>query len=277
MQVFEEERCLGINIKLVMRIVDLSFPIEKSESEPMNITIDRTDYRGGALQICQEAKEFLGISHPVFNENSFPEGMFISNEMITLSTHTGTHVDAPSHFGPLCNGKKSITIDECPLEWFYSDAVVLNFSDKHSNDLISKDDVIYELNNIQYQLKPKDIVLINTGTYHKWGKNEYFSNAPAMSIEATIYLIKSGVKVIGIDTYGYDLPFTSMIQSYIKTQDQKALWPNHMLGRKFEYVHIERLCNLDSIDEPFGFKFVGFPIKIKGADASWIRAVAIYN
>ena len=50
-----------------------------------------------------------------------------------------------------------------------------------------------------------------------------------------------------------------------------------MLGRKFEYVHIERLCNLDSIDEPFGFKFVGFPIKIKGADASWIRAVAIYN
>ena len=203
--------------------------------------------------------------------------MFISNEVITLGTHVGTHVDAPSHFGPLCCENRAKTIDECSLEWFYGKAVVLDLKHKQSGEKIEIEDIVSSLSKIKYEINKGDIVLVNTGTYHKWGTKEYFSNAPGMSVEATVFLIEQGVKLIGIDTYGFDLPFPDMINKFIKTGNANCLWPNHMLGRQMEYVHIERLHNLDALDKPFGFTFCGFPIKLKGLDASWIRAVAIYD
>ena len=68
-----------------------------------------------------------------------------------------------------------------------------------------------------------------------------------------------------------------MIKNYIDSGDTDQLWPNHMIGRSLEYTHIERLNNLDAIPGPYGFKFCGFPVNIKGGDAAWIRAVAIIN
>ena len=63
-------------------------------------------------------------------KKSFPDQEFINEQRISLSVHTGTHLDAPSHFGTRCEGKKPKTIDEIPLEWCYGNGVVLNFCNK---------------------------------------------------------------------------------------------------------------------------------------------------
>lgn len=120
-----------------------------------------------------------------------------------------------------------------------------------------------------------DIVLIRTDTDKKWGKPNYFYEAPGMSREATKFLVESGVKIIGIDCYSLDKPFMAMVKQYYRTNDKKCLWPAHFYGREKEYCHIERLTNLDKIPMNYGFKFCCFPIKLKEMGAAWVRAVAI--
>ncbi|MNI78064.1 hypothetical protein D3C73_1344110 [compost metagenome] len=66
-----------------------------------------------------------------------------------------------------------------------------------------------------------------------------------------------------------------MIEDYFATGNSEFLWPAHVLGRHREYVHMERLCNLDQVPHPFHFKVSCFPVKLTGSGASWIRAVAM--
>lgn len=140
---------------------------------------------------------------------------------------------------------------------------------------ISVEDVKKELERIEYCLQENDIVLIRTDTDKKWGKPNYFYEAPGMSREATKFLVESGVKIIGIDCYSLDKPFMAMVKQYYRTNDKKCLWPAHFYGREKEYCHIERLTNLDKIPMNYGFKFCCFPIKLKEMGAAWVRAVAI--
>ena len=95
-----------------------------------------------------------------------------------------------------------------------------------------------------------------------------------MSKEATEFLINNGVHVIGIDSYGFDRSIPIMLHEYMKNHDKSVLWPAHMIGRNKEYVHIERLTNLEKIPNR-NFKLACFPLKLVGCDASWIRAVAL--
>jgi len=198
-------------------------------------------------------------------------------EELTLTTHIGTHLDAPWHFFPTTeNGKmKAKTIDEVPLEWCIGNGVVLDVRHVGPGGLITEDDVKEALKKINYKIQPWDIVLIQTGWDKKWGTKEYFENHPGMSREATLYLIEQGVKVMGIDAFGFDRAFKVMGEEYKRTGDKNVLWPAHNVGREKEYLHLERLANLDKIPKPTGFTVVVFPIKIEGASAGWVRAVAI--
>jgi len=208
---------------------------------------------------------------------SFPDGEFISHEFVNLSVHTATHLDAPAHFGTMSEGRPSKTIDEIPLEWCFGSGVRLDISWKKPGGFITEEDVRKALDQSGHSLKPGDIVLINTGTWTKWGTPSYFAAAPGMSRAATAWLVEQGIKVIGIDCYSFDRPIPHMIEDYFRTGDNSFLWPAHFYGRTKEYCHIERLCNLDAIPRSTGFKVSCFPIKIKGAGAGWIRAVAIVD
>lgn len=157
----------------------------------------------------------------------------------------------------------------------YGNGVVLNFCNKGPCEEISVEDVKKELERIEYYIQENDIVLIRTDTDKKWGKPNYFYEAPGMSREATKFLVESGVKIIGIDCYSLDRPFMAMVKQYYRTNDKKCLWPAHFYGREKEYCHIERLTNLDKIPMNYGFKFCCFPIKLKEMGAAWVRAVAI--
>jgi kynurenine formamidase len=248
------------------KLIDLSVVIENSAYEglwPPKITY--WDHRRGAKELGRP----LGI-----NASEFPDGLGLAWEEVTLITHVGTHLDAPWHFGPMAGGEPAKTIDQIPLEWCYGDGVVLDLRHRKPGESITREDVQEALTKINYTLKPLDIVLIMTGADKYVEDVRYTEMNPGMSREATLWLGEQGIKVIGIDGYGYDKPFSVMGKEF-KAGDKDALWPGHFAGREREYCHIEKLANLDQIPRPHGFKVALFPIKILNASAAWIRPVAI--
>jgi len=97
-----------------------------------------------------------------------------------------------------------------------------------------------------------------------------------MSREATEYILDQGVKVIGIDAYGFDRSFGVQAQEYREGKINE-LFPGHMVGRDREYVHMEKLGQLDELPTATGFKVACFPTKGKGCTAGMSRIVAIYE
>lgn len=252
----------------MIKIIDLSVPIEsESSSEPWPAKIDYLDHRAGAV----EMRNKFGVKQ---RDLVYSSGLGWAYEWLTIMTHCGTHLDAPWHFFPMAEGELAKTIDEIPLEWCFSDGVVLDMRHKKSSEEITKDDVKNALKRINYIIKPLDIVLIETGCDKKIESPDYFLQ-PGMSRDATLWIINQGVKIIGIDAYGYDRAFKDMANEYKETGDGCKIWPAHWAGIEKEYCHIEKLANLDLIPKPFGFKVACFPIKIKKASAAWIRPVAI--
>jgi kynurenine formamidase len=251
---------------MATRLIDLSVVIENSAYEglwPPKITY--WDHRRGAKELGRP----LGI-----NASEFPDGLGLAWEELTLITHAGTHLDAPWHFGPTAGGQPAKTVDQIPLEWCYGDGVVLDLRHCKPGESITVQDIQEALEKIDYTIKPLDIVLIMTGADKYVEDVRYTEMNPGMSREATLWLGEQGVKVIGIDGYGYDKPFSVMGREF-KQGNPDALWPGHFAGREREYCHIEKLANLDQIPIPYGFKVALFPIKILNASAAWIRPVAI--
>ncbi|MCD6047051.1 MAG: putative metal-dependent hydrolase [Gammaproteobacteria bacterium] len=249
-----------------MRLIDLSLEIAPNNSEPVPVEIEYISHEEGA--------DILG--KPInINHEQFPDGMGLSLEHIKLTTHTGTHIDAPLHYGPLCEGKEAKNISELPLNWFFQNGVVLNCHDDTNRGAITQTELQKKLEEIGYQIQPLDIVLLNTGADKWWGKAEYFTHFRGVTKEATAWLVEQGVKIIGIDSFGFDPPFHEMLKNYKDTQNISSLWPAHFYGREKEYCQIERLANLSLIPKSFGFKVCCFPIKIQKCGASWSRVVAI--
>ena len=209
-------------------------------------------------------------------EHFFPESKFAAEEVAKISTHAGTHLDAPWHYGPSSEGRRAKKIDEIPLEWCYGDGVVLDFSYKNAGELITAKDVQEALDKIKYKLKPFDIVLIRTDTSRHYGQPGYENMHPGMGRESTMWLIEQGIKVMGIDAFGWDRPFGVMMKDY-ESGAKDVFWAGHYAGKEKEYCHLENLANLDQIPIPYGFKIAVFPVKIKGSSAGWVRAVAIID
>jgi kynurenine formamidase len=261
-----------------VRLVDLSVLVENSPSEPLKMKSERLDHYEGAKQFCAEVATRNEAKQPPdprrLNPEDFPDSAFITLDTVTLPTHMGTHIDAPVHYGPECEGKSARSVDELPLEWFYAPGVRLDLRHKEAGAFITPEDLETALLATGHKLQPLDIVLIWTGTDKLWGKREYFSHAPGMSREATEWLTQQGIKVIGIDTYGFDRPFVTMLEDFWRTGDRRFLWAAHFYGRECEYIQIERLANLDQLPDT-GFQVSCFPLRVKGLDASWVRAVGI--
>ena len=130
---------------------------------------------------------------------------------------------------------------------------------------------------IEYELKPMDIVLLWTGTDRKLHSKEYFEQ-PGMGRDSTLWLVQEkGIKVIGIDAFGFDRPFRAMREDFERTGDGRWIWPAHFAGIEAPYCQIEKLANLESIGRPHGFKVSCFPIKVKRASAGFARVVAFVD
>jgi kynurenine formamidase len=249
-----------------VQIIDLSVPLTQTPPGSFSsVDIQYFSHKEGA--------KFIG-SFFELQEQDFPEGNSGASEVITLSPHGGTHLDAPWHYWPTSEGMPSKTIDQIPLEWCYSDGVVLDLTHKKAGEEIDTKDIEEALERLQYKLEPFDIVLVMTGASKHYGQKDYMNLHPGVTREATLWMIDQGIKVMGIDAWGWDRPFEVMVKELRQGKKEK-LWPAHYAGKEKEYCHLENLSNLEKIPRPFGFRVAVFPVKIEKASAGWVRAVAI--
>jgi len=216
---------------------------------------------------------------PLFSckEEDLPGGMGWTVERLALSTHDGTHVDAPWHYGPTSGGKRARTIDELPLDWFYGDGVVLDMRHKKQGAGITVADLKKALKKIDYTLKPGDIVCLQTGADKLFGRREFFNAGCGLIRESTLWLVERGVHVIGTDAWGLDRPFYAIREEFEQTKDKSIIWCAHYAGIEKEYCQIEKLANLDKLPSPTGFKISCFPVKIRGGSGGWVRVAAIFE
>jgi cyclase len=271
------------------RIVDLSVAVDPAYWEPDPVRRTVIDHRRGA-DLLGQAYAYLRARNRVdrwlkllkhrfgrgVTHHDFPAGEGLSLMHYKLTTHTGTHMDAPFHYGSrTSDGTAGRTICEVPLDWCYGDGVVLDLTEGPADTAVTEQEIRAALARIGYRLKPLDIVLLRTGGDREIGQPGYFQRFRGVSRAATAYLVEHGVRVIGVDSFGFDAPFLRMLREYEQTGEQAALWPAHFYGREQEYCQLERLTNLDGLDQPYGFKVTCFPGKLADADAGWCRVVAI--
>lgn len=256
---------------MAQKLIDLSISIEEGLPSDPEMMIPKVEYIDHAVGADQMEDFFPGLK-----KEELPAGLGWALEFVHLTTHSGTHLDAPYHYHPTQDkGRPAMTIDQIPLEWCFQDGVLLDFSHKADGERITSKDVKNELKRIEYEIKPLDIVLVRTGADAFWGKPEYLVKGAGMTRESTLYLLDRGVKVVGIDAWSWDRPLPFLAKEYQETGDASVIWEAHFAGIEKGYCHIEKLTNLDQIPKPHGFKISCFPIKIKAASAGWIRPVAI--
>ena len=251
-------------------LIDLSIAIEAGLPSDPPMMIPKIRYADH-----QEGAEMMEVFFPGLSREALPEGKGWAVEHVELSTHSGTHLDAPWHYHPkMDKGRKALTIDEVPLDWCMGDGVVLDLRHFPDGYKATPSDVEAALEKIAYRIKPGDIVLVMTGADKYWGSAEYMSKGCGMGREATLWILEQGVHVVGTDGWSWDRPLGMIAEEFQRTGNTSIIWEGHFAGIEKGYCHIEKLTGLEKLP-PFGFTLFCFPVKIKGASAGWIRAVAM--
>jgi kynurenine formamidase len=253
------------------RLIDCSIAIENGlPSDPPGMVpeIEYRDHESGADQM----KLFFPGIDP---KRDLPGGKGWAVESVTLSSHSGTHLDAPWHYHPtMDHGTRSLTIDQVPLHWCMGRGVRLDFRHYTDGYLVTARDMEKALIGIGHEIAGGDIVLVNTGADKWWGKPEYLSAGCGMGREATLWLSERGVRVMGTDAWSWDRPLPLIAKEFQASRDPSIIWEGHFAGIERGYCHLEKLTNLDQLPAS-GFIFFCFPVKIRDASAGWTRAVAL--
>jgi kynurenine formamidase len=251
------------------RIIDISAPLQNDVP---------ADLGPGPKIAYVDHQQSLGTILPFFpglKASDLPEGQGWAVEHVELSTHNGTHLDAPWHYHPTMNrGERAATIDEIPLDWCFQPGVKLDFRHFEDGYVAAAADVEKELGRIGHALKPLEIVIVNTSAGAKFGRPDYVPSGCGMGYEATMYLLERGVRLTGTDAWSWDAPFVHTAKKYAETKNAALIWEGHKAGRHIGYCHIEKLHNLEALPSD-GFLVACFPVKIERASAGWTRAVAI--
>ena len=256
-----------------MRIIDLSTPVDAASFEPNPVRHEVLSPAAGARHMSEQMRTHFGLE---LDPSALPDAEFLSLDTLTLTTHTGTHVDAPSHYGSTASYGTPRNIDEMPLDWFVGPGCVLDATGEPVGAL-DAGWIREALRRIDHSVQPGDIVLLHTGAAALSGTEQYFSQFVGLDASAVHVLLDLGVRVIGTDAFSLDAPFSHIIKEFTETGDREVLWPAHFAGRAREYCQLERLGNLDALPGPTGFQICCFPVKIAGAGAGWTRAVALID
>lgn len=251
-----------------MRIVDLSALIEPSPPDApafYRTGINFSDHAAGAAQI----EALMGVPRALLRDG---EG-WATEELHGFGTHNSTHVDAPWHYNSRIQGERAATIDELPLEHFFGPGVVLDMTHKADGDAVAVADVEAALARIGHTPRAGEIVLVRTGRDAFYGQPDYAFRGPGVTPEATRWLFDRGIRVMGIDAWGWDQPLNIQAREALTRQARGIFWSAHQAD--LPYMQIERLTNLAALP-PTGFQVACFPLRIKGGSAAPCRAVAIF-
>jgi len=251
-----------------MKIVDLSHTIVSLPADIpqfMRVVVEYSDHAAGAI----EMEQAFGVPPRLLRNGEGPSG-----ERLTIGTHAATHVDAPYHYNSEIQGKPSETIDQLPLENFFGPGVVVEAAHKADGDAVTTEEMQAGIEAADHDLKPGDIVLVHTGRDAFYEERDYMVRGCGVSAEATRWLVEQGIKVMGIDAWGWDAPLDRQAKLAIERDEPGIFWAAHQVDLR--YSQIERMTNLDALP-PTGFTVACFPLKIKGASAGLTRAVAILD
>jgi len=247
------------------RIVDLSLPILDGGGFNMPARMTYLDHRSRARLVAERSglrPEDLGGRANAIEEFSF------------LNCHTGTHMDAPWHYGDTAAGGPAPTIDEIPLEWCVGDGVWLDLGGRQPGDNIGETDVHQALEQIGYALKPRDIVLIRTGTAAHYGEPGCDHMNPGMTPGATAWLGQQGIRVVGIDAGIWDRPSEMQLADLREGRSRDTYMQGHRAAGEYGMCILEWLTNLEHLPH-MGFLVCAFPVKVHRAGGAWVRAVAL--
>lgn len=254
---------------MTRRLIDLSVPLMggiASDPPGLGPQIEYVDHDTGA----KDFEKIFGI--PVDKQLG---GKGAAVEKLQTTTHSGTHMDAPWHYHPtMDNGKPSMRIDQVPLEWCIGPGVKLDFRALPDGHVVTAAEVEAELNRIGHDLRPGDIVLVNTRAGARYGEDDYVSAGCGMGREATLWLTSRGMRVCGTDAWSWDPPLESQMKRIGETGDWSLFWEGHKAGAETVYCHMEKLGHLEDIPST-GFQVICFPVNIKDASAGWCRPVAV--
>lgn len=197
-----------------------------------------------------------------------------------MGVHSTTHIDAPWHYGPMTmqDGRevRASTIDEIPLDQCIGPGVVIDVSHREDGDPVTVDDLRHDLSRSGATITQGTIVLIRTGRDRHIGTREYWRRGTGMGAAPTEWLIDQGCTVMGIDQWGWDLPFHDQIRKAREAQLDDTFWEGHRVGIRRPYWQMEQLVNLASLPA-HGFKVCVFPLKLVGASAAPARVVALLD
>ena len=250
-----------------MRLVDLSAPIRQSPADTPEILrteIAFSNHAEGAEQI----EALLGVPARLLRDN---EGWAMET-FLRLGTHNATHIDAPWHYNSRIGGEPAQTIDQLPLDWFYGPGVVLDMTAKGEGETVDVADIEAELGQIGHELSPGDIVLVRTGRDVFVEERHYIALGPGVTAAATHWLFDRGIRVMGIDAWGWDGPLHLQAQEALERDEPGIFWAAHQCD--LPYSQIERLVNLGELPAT-GFQVACFPLKVVGASAAPARVVAL--
>ncbi|GHE81566.1 hypothetical protein GCM10017786_10060 [Amycolatopsis deserti] len=254
------------------KFVDISVPLRSG------IASDPPGHRPSITYIDhqQSVPDMLRF-FPGATAADLPDGEGWAIERIEATTHTGTHLDAPYHYASTMDGgRRAITIDEVPLHWCFQPGVKLDFRHLPDGHVVTPADIDTELDRIGHQLRPLDIVLVNTRAGTRYGQDDYVTSGCGVGRAATLHLLEQGVRVTGTDAWSWDAPFVFTAERYARDHDASLIWEGHRAGREIGYCHLEKLHNLENLPA-HGFQVACFPVKIHRASAGWTRAVAIFD
>jgi kynurenine formamidase len=259
----------------IRRFVDLSVPLQNppdgvaADPPGMIPHVESISHAAGARE--------LAALFPGLRPEDLPDAEGWSREVLRVSTHNGTHMDAPWHFSSkMKGGERSMSIDEVPLEWCFGPGVKLDFRTKPDGHVVEAVEVEAELDRIGRPLRTGDIVLVNTSAGDAYGRPDYLERGCGMGRRATLWLLERGIRVVGTDAWSWDAPFSFTRRRFAETGDPSIIWEGHKAGREIAYCQMEKLANLHLLP-PSGFLVSCFPFKIQGASAGFTRAVAMFE
>ena len=198
------------------------------------------------------------------DEKKEADGVQFSSKAMSLaiSDHAGTHIDAPCHFN---DAPDAASIDEIPLENFYTGGLCLDLSDAPLRHEITVDEMEAALAATGEEIKPRDTVLLHMGVNARlWGSPAYQHDFPGLHVDSGHWLADKGILQFGVEAIS-------------PAPEGGPNFKAHLACGERNITHIECLWNLEALIGQGRFTFAGFPLKIRGGTASPIRAVAIFE
>ena len=208
----------------------------------------------------------IDLTHPIFPDMpvwpgtpspeclpiaSIPEDGFAEHS-IRLSSHTGTHIDAPAH---MIEGGASL--DRLDPDRFFGSAVVVDAFAARDGIIIGRK----LLEPFSEAIAAADFVLLHTGWARLWGQPAYDSGYPVLDDEAAGWLCGMVLKGVGIDAPSFDASGSNDYSVH-----RRLLRSGVLL--------VENLTNLHRLPSS-GCALAVFPLPVRGADACPVRAVAL--